>query len=102
MKPLIGVLALQGDFAEHAEMLTKCGGQVVQVRHSRQLAELDGLVIPGGESTTIAKLTGDTSTIRSSMRSRPEEQTACRYMEPAWAPYSWHAKLRVHRKVAWH
>jgi 5'-phosphate synthase pdxT subunit len=61
MKPLIGVLALQGDFAEHAHMLRKCGAEVLQIRHSWQIAELDGLVIPGGESTTIAKLTGDTN-----------------------------------------
>lgn len=60
MKPLIGVLALQGDFAEHAAMLTKCGAEAMQVRHSWQLEKLDGLVIPGGESTTIAKLTFET------------------------------------------
>jgi 5'-phosphate synthase pdxT subunit len=61
MKPLIGVLALQGDFAEHAHMLTKCGAEAIQVRHSWQIDQLDGLVIPGGESTTIAKLTGETT-----------------------------------------
>jgi len=61
MKPLIGVLALQGDFAEHAHMLEACGANSIQVRHSWQLDELDGLVIPGGESTTIAKLTGETT-----------------------------------------
>jgi 5'-phosphate synthase pdxT subunit len=61
MKPLIGILALQGDFAEHGQILTKCGADTVQVRHAYQLAELDGLVIPGGESTTIAKLTGETT-----------------------------------------
>lgn len=57
-KPVIGVLALQGDFAEHMAMLEKCGAEVVTVKHARQVADLDGLVIPGGESTTIAKLTG--------------------------------------------
>jgi len=59
MKPLIGVLALQGDFAEHAEMLQRCGAEPVHVRLASQLEKLDGLVIPGGESTTIAKLTGE-------------------------------------------
>jgi pyridoxal 5'-phosphate synthase pdxT subunit len=51
----IGVLASQGDFAAHAEMLASLGANPVEVRTSRQLQELDGLVIPGGESTTITK-----------------------------------------------
>jgi 5'-phosphate synthase pdxT subunit len=54
---LIGILALQGDFAEHANMLSRCGADTVLVKHGHQLDALDGLVIPGGESTTIAKLT---------------------------------------------
>jgi 5'-phosphate synthase pdxT subunit len=52
----IGVLALQGDFAEHAVALRKLGADVVEVRLPSHLAELQGLVIPGGESTTIARL----------------------------------------------
>lgn len=52
----IGVLALQGDFAEHQVMLEKSGAEVVQVRLAVQLTGLSGLVIPGGESTTIGKL----------------------------------------------
>jgi len=52
----IGVLALQGDFAEHQVMLEKLGAEVVQVRTADQLAGLSGLIIPGGESTTIGKL----------------------------------------------
>ena len=52
----IGVLALQGDFAEHQVMLEKLGTEVVQVRLARHLDGLDGLIIPGGESTTIGKL----------------------------------------------
>ena len=52
----IGVLALQGDFAEHQVMLEKLGTEVVQVRLAGQLDGLDGLIIPGGESTTIGKL----------------------------------------------
>lgn len=55
---LIGVLALQGDVAEHAAMLRKIlkESEVVLVKKSREIAALDGLVIPGGESTTIGKL----------------------------------------------
>ncbi|MDR3576742.1 MAG: pyridoxal 5'-phosphate synthase glutaminase subunit PdxT [Anaerolineaceae bacterium] len=52
----IGVLALQGDFAEHQAILEKLGAEVVQVRLPEHLAELNGLIIPGGESTTIGKL----------------------------------------------
>ncbi|CAN5321017.1 pyridoxal 5'-phosphate synthase glutaminase subunit PdxT [soil metagenome] len=55
----IGVLGLQGSFAEHIAAIEKCGAQAVDIRHSWQLADLDGLIIPGGESTAIAKLTGD-------------------------------------------
>jgi pyridoxal 5'-phosphate synthase pdxT subunit len=51
----IGVLASQGDFAAHAEMLRSLGADPVEVRKPRELAGLDGLVIPGGESTTITK-----------------------------------------------
>ncbi len=52
----IGVLALQGDFAEHQVMLEKLGAEVVQVRVAVHLGGLSGLIIPGGESTTIGKL----------------------------------------------
>lgn len=52
----IGVLALQGDFLEHQKMLSRLGVQVVQVRLPQDLQGLDGLIIPGGESTTIGKL----------------------------------------------
>ena len=52
----IGILALQGDFAEHSVMLKRLGVSVVEVRLPEQLNGLSGLIIPGGESTTIAKL----------------------------------------------
>ena len=55
----IGVLALQGDFAEHQVMLEKLGSEVVQVRLACHLEGLDGLIIPGGESTTIGKLASE-------------------------------------------
>ncbi len=51
-----GVLALQGDFREHARVLADAGASPIEVRSVEQLAEVDCLVIPGGESTTIAKL----------------------------------------------
>ena len=52
----IGVLALQGDFAEHQAMLESLGVQVSQVRLPAHLEGLNGLIMPGGESTTIGKL----------------------------------------------
>ena len=53
--PTIGVLALQGAFDVHAKRLTELGAAAVLVRRPEQLAALDGLVIPGGESTTFLK-----------------------------------------------
>jgi len=55
----IGVLALQGSFNEHQDILQQLGVQVVQVRLAQQLDDLNGLIIPGGESTTIGKLAVD-------------------------------------------
>ena len=55
----IGVLAIQGDFAEHINVLRRIGVESCEVRLADQLADLDGLIIPGGESTTIGKLAVD-------------------------------------------
>jgi len=52
----VGVLALQGDFAAHGAALERAGAEPVFVRERSQFADLDGLVIPGGESTTMLKL----------------------------------------------
>ena len=52
----IGVLALQGDFAEHKTALERAGAEAVEVRLPHHLEGLDGLIIPGGESTTLRKL----------------------------------------------
>ena len=52
----IGVLALQGDFKEHIEMLKKCNVSAAEVRLPEDLQDVDGLIIPGGESTTIGNL----------------------------------------------
>ncbi|MEU9116999.1 pyridoxal 5'-phosphate synthase glutaminase subunit PdxT [Streptomyces sp. NPDC048483] len=54
--PTIGVLALQGDVREHVKALADAGAQARPVRRPEELAEVDGLVIPGGESTTMSKL----------------------------------------------
>jgi 5'-phosphate synthase pdxT subunit len=56
---IIGVLALQGDFAEHLKVLGGLNVQTSPIRLPAQLQELDGLIIPGGESTTIGKLAVD-------------------------------------------
>jgi 5'-phosphate synthase pdxT subunit len=52
----VGVLAVQGNFREHAAMLRRLGADAVDVRKPEQLAGLDGLVVPGGESTTFMRL----------------------------------------------
>ncbi|MFI9075094.1 pyridoxal 5'-phosphate synthase glutaminase subunit PdxT [Streptomyces sioyaensis] len=54
--PTIGVLALQGDVREHLKALADAGAQARPVRRAEELAAIDGLVIPGGESTTMSKL----------------------------------------------
>jgi len=56
-QPVIGVLALQGDVREHVAMLTQLGADVREVRTPSQFAEIDALVIPGGESSVMDKLT---------------------------------------------
>ena len=55
-QPLIGVLALQGDFDAHRAALERAGARAVQVRTAAELNQVDGLIIPGGESTTMLKL----------------------------------------------
>jgi 5'-phosphate synthase pdxT subunit len=54
-RPSIGVLAIQGDYAAHAEALAEAGAEPVEVRKPEQLAGLDGLILPGGESTTVLR-----------------------------------------------
>lgn len=56
--PRVGVLALQGDVLEHVRALTAAGAEAVPVRDAAALAAVDGLVLPGGESTTISRLLG--------------------------------------------
>jgi 5'-phosphate synthase pdxT subunit len=56
--PRIGVLAIQGDYAAHAEALAACGAEPVEVRNPEELEGLDGLILPGGESTTMLKFLG--------------------------------------------
>ena len=56
LTPRIGVLALQGDFEAHLKMLAELGADARAVRLPEHLAEIDGIIIPGGESTTIGKL----------------------------------------------
>lgn len=54
--PVVGVLALQGDFREHSAAVAACGATAVPIRRPAELASIDGLIIPGGESTTMDKL----------------------------------------------
>jgi 5'-phosphate synthase pdxT subunit len=54
--PLIGVLALQGDVVEHVAAMQRAGAEAIGVKNAADLARVDGLIIPGGESTTVMKL----------------------------------------------
>ena len=54
--PVVGVLALQGDVLEHVRMLSLAGARAVAVRHAEQLDDLDGVLLPGGESTAIGTM----------------------------------------------
>ncbi|TNC26435.1 pyridoxal 5'-phosphate synthase glutaminase subunit PdxT [Amycolatopsis alkalitolerans] len=56
MEPVIGILALQGDVREHAAILERARARARPVRRPAELAEVDGLVLPGGESTTMSRL----------------------------------------------
>jgi len=58
---VIGILAVQGDIAEHGRMLTKLSEQWIPVHHPEDLQHISGLILPGGESTTIGKLLRSTS-----------------------------------------
>ncbi len=55
-RPRLGVLALQGDFEAHIKMLATLGVEGIAIRLPKQLEQIDGIIIPGGESTTIGKL----------------------------------------------
>ncbi|GAB3500185.1 pyridoxal 5'-phosphate synthase glutaminase subunit PdxT [Amycolatopsis cihanbeyliensis] len=68
-RPVVGVLALQGDVREHAAMLESAGARAVAVRRPEELAAVHGLVLPGGESTTMSRLL-DTFELLEPLRAR--------------------------------
>jgi len=73
-RPVIGVLAIQGDFAAHADALREAGAEPVLVRKPEQLDSIDGLIIPGGESTTFLKFLerdGFLASLQDYVRTRP-------------------------------
>jgi len=63
-RQLVGVLALQGDVAEHMSLLSRCGSRARAVLRPRDLTGLDGVVLPGGESTTIGRLAAEAGLLR--------------------------------------
>ncbi len=72
--PRIGVLAIQGDYNAHAQALREVGAEPVLIRKPDQLSEIDGLIIPGGESTTFLKFLerdGFLTSLRDFVRSKP-------------------------------
>lgn len=73
--PTIGVLAIQGDFLEHRQALARLGVEAPEIRLPHQLEDIDGLIIPGGESTTIAQLI-DIYGFREALRERARQGLA--------------------------
>lgn len=73
--PKIGVLAIQGDFLEHRQALARLGVDAPEIRLPHQLEDVDGLIIPGGESTTIAQLI-DIYGFREALRERARQGMA--------------------------
>ena len=73
--PKIGVLAIQGDFLEHRQALARLGVEAPEIRLPHQLEDIDGLIIPGGESTTIAQLI-DIYGFREALRNRARQGMA--------------------------
>lgn len=70
--PIIGVLALQGDFLEHIQMLRRIGAQTKEIRLAADLDNIDGIILPGGESTTQAHLL-DVFGLRKILRQRIQD-----------------------------
>ncbi|MDX1660471.1 MAG: pyridoxal 5'-phosphate synthase glutaminase subunit PdxT [Gemmatimonadota bacterium] len=71
MRPLIGILAVQGDVSEHAAALERAGARTRWVKRPEDLDDLDGLILPGGESTTLRRLL-DWERLRERIRDRYE------------------------------
>ncbi|HIH16654.1 MAG TPA: pyridoxal 5'-phosphate synthase glutaminase subunit PdxT [Candidatus Diapherotrites archaeon] len=71
----VGVLALQGDFFEHLQTLKKLGVEAAEVRNQEDLAQVQGLVIPGGESTTMSQLLAETG-LDQAIRARAKQGMA--------------------------
>ncbi len=93
----IGVLAIQGNFAAHAAALQAVGAEAVEVRKPEELAGLDGLIIPGGESTTILKFLehGDFfAQLKSFVQKSPPSA-------PARAAFCWRSMCRSQRSGRW-
>lgn len=72
MKVVIGVLALQGDVREHMAAVEQAGAEAVAVRTREEIAQVDGLILPGGESTTVGKLL-ERFDLMETIRSLPDE-----------------------------
>ncbi len=72
MTVVIGVLALQGDVREHLEAIRNAGGEAIPVKTREEIARVDGLIIPGGESTTVGKLL-DRFGLMDVVRAMPED-----------------------------
>jgi hypothetical protein len=96
-KPRIGVLAIQGNYASHAQRLTEAGAEPVEVRKPEQLAGLDGLVLPGGESTTMLAFLRSTASLRPCRSSAEASPSSA----PAPGRFCWRARFSIRRSAPW-
>ena len=90
------MLALQGDFEAHQKALERAGAEAIQVRTAEELENIDGLVIPGGESTTMLKLLHFMD-LKEPLR---EFATRSRFSAPARAPSCWPGTCAIPRRRA--
>ena len=97
LRKTVGVLALQGDFEAHRKAIERAGAHAVEVRTAAEMEACDGLILPGGESTTMLKLLE----IENLMNPCADSGRVNPSSEPAPEPSCWPAKSRVPPKPAW-
>jgi imidazoleglycerol phosphate synthase glutamine amidotransferase subunit HisH len=107
-QPCVGVLAIQGSFREHIAALKRCGAQAMEVRTACDLDACDGLVIPGGESTTmahVAEKTGLLTHLREFVTQKRPVWGTCAGLiflaESAEGAAMWHCRVSI-PGTCWH
>ena len=89
----IGILAVQGDYEAHARMLARLGADYILVRTPQEAAQVDAMILPGGESTTMLKFLKEEGLEAAAARARRSRQ--CLSSAPAPAPFCWRARCAL-------